>query len=71
VSYFVVGIVGVLAYHVPRRWRSIYLVVALVVFGAFLAVKHDYTNLGHFTALLIGLACYPLTRSRRREPVAA
>jgi rhomboid family protein len=71
VSYFVVGIVGVLTYHVPRRWRWLYLVIALVVFGAFLAAKHDFTNLGHFTALLIGLACYPLTRSRRREPVAA
>jgi len=71
VSYFVVGIVGVLTYRVPRRWRWLYLVIALVVFGAFLAVKHDFTNLGHFTALLIGLACYPLTRSRRREPVSA
>jgi hypothetical protein len=36
-----------------------------------LAVKRDFTQLGHFSALLIGLACYPLARSRRREPVAA
>jgi len=36
-----------------------------------LAVKRDFTNVGHFTALLLGLACYPLTRSRRREAVAA
>ena len=69
VSYFVVGIVGVLTYHIPRRWRWLYLVAALVVFGASLAVKHDFTQLGHFSALLIGLACYPLTRSRQREPV--
>ena len=71
VSYFVVGIVGVLTYHVPPRWRWRYVIGALVVFAAFLAVKRDFTNLGHFCALLIGLACYPLTRSREREPAAA
>jgi hypothetical protein len=71
VSYFVVGIVGVLTYHIPPRWRRLYLASALVVLGAYLAVRHDFTNLGHFVALLIGLACYPLTRSRRRELVAA
>jgi hypothetical protein len=71
VSYFVVGIVGVLTYHIPRRWRWPYLVAALVVFGAVLVVKRDFTNLGHFSALVLGLACYPLTRSRQREPAAA
>ena len=71
VSYFVVGIVGVLTYHIPPRWRWLYLIAALVVFGVSLAFKHDFTQLGHFTALLIGLACYSLTRSRRREPAAA
>jgi hypothetical protein len=41
------------------------------VFGAVLAIRRNFTNVGHFTALLIGLGCYPLTRSRRREAVAA
>ena len=71
VSYFVVGIVGVLTYQIPQRWRWPYAIAALVVFAAFLVVKRDFTNLGHFCALLIGLACYPLTRSRQREPAAA
>jgi len=71
VSYFVVGIVGVLTYHIPRRWRWFYLVGALVVFGVSLAVKRDFTQLGHFSALLIGLGCYPLTRSRRRQAAPA
>jgi hypothetical protein len=71
VSYFVVGIVGVLTYRIPARWRWIYLVGALVVFGVSLAVKRDFTQLGHFSALLIGLACYPLTRSRQLEPATA
>jgi hypothetical protein len=71
VSYFVVGIVGVLTYHIPPRWRWLYLLAALVVFGVSLAVKRDFTQLGHFSALLIGLACYPLTTSRRRVPATA
>jgi len=75
VSYFVVGIVGVLTYHIPPRWRWLYVIAALVVFAAVLAVKRDFTNVGHFSALLIGLGCYPLTRTRtrssRREPAAA
>ena len=71
VSYFVVGIVGVLTYHVPRRWRWVYLVGAVAVFGVSLAVKRDFTQLGHFSALLIGLACYPLARALQRGPSAA
>ena len=71
VSYFVVGIVGVLTYHIPPRWRWLYVITALVVFAAVLGVKRDFTNVGHFSALLIGLGCYPLTRSRSREPAAA
>jgi hypothetical protein len=71
VSYFVVGIVGVLTYHIPPRWRWLYLVGTVVIFGVSLAVKRDFTQLGHFSALLLGLTCYPLARSRRREPVAA
>jgi hypothetical protein len=71
VSYFVVGIVGVLTYRIPPRWRWAYLVTAVVLFGAVFAVKRDFTNLGHLSALLMGLGCYPLTRSRRPEPAAA
>jgi hypothetical protein len=61
----------VLTYHIPRRWRWLYLAAALVVFGVSLAVKRDFTQLGHLSALLIGLGCYPLTRSRQREPATA
>ena len=71
VSYFVVGIVGVLTYHIPPRWRWLYVVAALVVFAVSLAVKRDFTQLGHFSALLLGLGCYPVTRSRGRERTAA
>jgi hypothetical protein len=69
--WLVVGIVGVLTYHIPPRWRWAYVVAAVVVFGVSLAVKRDFTQLGHFSALLIGLGCYPLTRSRRRQAAPA
>jgi hypothetical protein len=70
VSYFVVGIVGVLVYRIASPWRWVYLVAAILVFATSLAVKRDFTQLGHFSALLLGLACFPLTR-RKRAAVAA
>ncbi|MCW2516259.1 MAG: hypothetical protein JWR11_5301 [Mycobacterium sp.] len=70
VSYFVVGIVGVLFYRVPKRWRWGYLAVAVGVIGGALLLRLDFTNLGHLCALFLGLACYPLTR-RRQTPSAA
>ena len=70
VSYFVVGIVGVLVYRIAPPWRWFYLAAAILVFGVVLAVRTDFTQLGHLCALLLGLGCYPLTR-RRRAAVAA
>ncbi len=70
VSYFVVGIVGVLFYRVPKRWRWGYLAAAVLLVGGALVLRTNFTSLGHLCALLLGLACYPLTR-RRRTPEAA
>jgi hypothetical protein len=66
VSYFLVGIVGVLTYHVVRPWRWVYLGLAALAITVPLVVKPDFTPLGHFCALLVGLACYPLSRGRDR-----
>ena len=71
VSYFVVGIVAVLTYHIPRPWRWVYLAGIVAVFGIAMAVRTNFTGLGHLAALGLGLACYPLTRSRRPVAVAA
>jgi hypothetical protein len=71
VSYFVVGIVAVLTYHIPRPWRWVYLAATVLVFGIAMAVRTNFTGLGHLCALGLGLACYPLTRSRRPAGVAA
>jgi hypothetical protein len=64
VSYFVVGIVGVLTYHIARPWRWLYLGVAVLWFGVSFAIHRDFTSLGHLCALGLGLACYPVTRRR-------
>lgn len=64
VSYFVTGIVGVLTYHVVRPWRRVYLAMFVTLFGLALALRANFTGLGHLCALGLGLACYPLARRR-------
>jgi len=64
VSYFIVGIIGVLTYFIARPWRWLYLGFALVWFAVPVAVSAAFTPVGHLAALLVGLAWYPLTRGR-------
>jgi hypothetical protein len=68
VSYFLVGVMGVLTYHIARPWRWGYLGVLFVIFGFPLIVMDrvelNFTAIGHFTSILIGLCFYPLTRSK-------
>lgn len=62
VSYFMFAIMGVLAYRFTGRWRAVYVAVIVTCCLTPLIVDVGVTNLGHFSAVLIGLACYPLTR---------
>jgi hypothetical protein len=76
VSYALAGVVGVLVYRIAAPWRYPYLVVVLAVYGVPLATGRTFTDLGHFTSVLIGLACYPLVRGcgkawNPKETVAA
>ncbi|EST27889.1 membrane protein [Streptomyces roseochromogenus subsp. oscitans DS 12.976] len=64
VSYALAGVIGVLTYRIAPPWRYAYLLVVLIFFGRPLAQGPTFTELGHFLSVLIGLACYPLTRSR-------
>jgi hypothetical protein len=66
VSYGIAGVVGVLAYLVPRPWRWGYMLVATGITGWWLAAGRTFTDLGHFTALMLGFACYGLTPTARR-----
>nr|WP_199203396.1 rhomboid-like protein [Mycobacterium sp. shizuoka-1] len=69
VSYFVVGIIGLLTYHIARPWRWVYLVVAVGYFAGAVLITPRFTPVGHLVALIVGLACYPLARGRRGAPL--
>jgi hypothetical protein len=73
VSYFVVGVMAVLTYHIARPWCWGYLGVLFVIFGFPLLTMHrhglNFTAIGHFAAILIGLCFYPMARERRRPPL--
>ncbi|MFB6656404.1 rhomboid-like protein [Streptomyces microflavus] len=67
VSYALAGVIAVLTYRVPRLWRYAYVFAVLVFYGIpLVADGRTFTDVGHFTAVLTGLACYPLARSRRK-----
>jgi hypothetical protein len=68
VSYVVVGIMGLLTYHIVRPWRWVYLTAALVWFVAAIVINPTFTPVGHLTALFVGLACYPLARGHPGPP---
>jgi hypothetical protein len=67
VSYGLAGVVGVLTYAVPRPWRWGYLAGVLFFFGRPLFGDATFTDLGHFTAALIGLSCYAITPPGRAQ----
>ncbi|MCV7311993.1 hypothetical protein H7J89_15415 [Mycobacterium paraffinicum] len=66
VSYFLVGVMAVLAYHIARPWRWGYLGVLFIIFGfpliAMDRIELNFTAIGHFTSILVGLCFYPMTR---------
>ncbi|MGF2946948.1 rhomboid-like protein [Mycobacterium sp. Lab-001] len=68
VSYFLVGVMGVLTYRIARPWRWGYLGVLFVIFGFPLITMDrtelDFTAIGHFASILIGLSFYPMARAR-------
>jgi hypothetical protein len=64
VSYALAGVVAVLTYHLTNPWRYLYLAGVLVFYGTPLITGRTFTDLGHFTAALIGLCCHPLTTHR-------
>lgn len=73
VSYGLAAVEAVLTYAVTTPWRYAYGACVLLFYGLALAGGRTFTDVGHFTAVLLGLACYPLTRGRpgRIDPAAA
>jgi hypothetical protein len=73
VSYFLVGVMAVLTYHIASPWRWGYLAILILIFG-FKLIGIDLNNLnftaiGHFSSILIGLCFYPMARERKRPPL--
>lgn len=64
VSYFMVGVIAVLAYRVARPWRWVYLAVLIAVYLTQLVAAFNFTAIGHFSAIFIGLLFYPMARPR-------
>jgi hypothetical protein len=64
VSYFMVGVIAVLAYRVAPPWRWGYLAVLIVVYLVQLIAHFNFTAIGHFSAIFIGLMFYPMARRR-------
>jgi hypothetical protein len=58
-SYGFAAIAGILAYRVPARWRSRYVVGGFVLLGIGVAAGATYSDVGHLMAWTIGLACRP------------
>jgi hypothetical protein len=64
VSYFLVGVVAVLAYRFVPPWRWGYLAVLILGFAVAWYVQPSFTAIGHFSAIFIGLCFYPMARRR-------
>lgn len=64
VSYALSGVVAVLAYLIVKPWRYVYVAAILLFYGAAMLSARDFTSIGHFTAAMLGFACYPLVRGR-------
>lgn len=70
VSYFMVGLIAVLAYHIALPWRWGYLAILIAVFTVPLIIHVNFTAIGHFSAIFIGLCFYPMARHRREGRTA-
>nr|WP_254553279.1 rhomboid-like protein [Kitasatospora sp. MMS16-BH015] len=64
VSYALAGVEAVLVYLIVTPWRYLYLAGVLLFYGSAVVTGRTFTDVGHLTAVLLGLACYPLVRGR-------
>ena len=64
VSYALSGVVAILAYLMVKPWRYVYVAAVVFFYGLAVLEARDFTSVGHFTAAVLGFACYPLARGR-------
>jgi hypothetical protein len=51
-----------LSYHIALPWRWGYLAVLIGIFMVPLIIHVNFTAIGHFSAIFIGLCFYPMAR---------
>jgi Rhomboid-like protein len=68
VSYFVLGVAGTLSGYVERRWRARCQVAAVAALTGNAALRPTFTEVGHLTAFVVGLAAVPLAPGREGMP---
>lgn len=68
VSYFVLGVAGALSGYTRRQWRPGAQAVATLALTGNAAARPTFTEVGHLTAFLVGLAAVPLTPDRDSQP---
>jgi hypothetical protein len=68
VSYFLFGVAGVLSAYLPRQYRWPCRGAAVAVLTTNVVVRPTFTEVGHLSAYLTGLALGPLAPDRNRRP---
>lgn len=68
VSYFVLGVAGALTGYVRPRWRAGSQVVGVAALAGNAALRPTFTEVGHLTAFVVGLAATPLVPDRADMP---
>lgn len=69
VSYFLVGVMAVLTYHIAPPWRWVYLAALVGYYGVGLVLAQDFTAIGHCSAVVVGLCFYRTARRSAGPPV--
>jgi hypothetical protein len=68
VSYFLLGVAGTLSAYLPRRHRMGWRAAGVAVLTANAVVRPTFTEIGHLSAFVTGLALSPLATDRERRP---
>lgn len=71
VSYFVFGVTGALSGYVPRPWRSRTQAATMASLLGNVVLRPTFSEVGHLTAFVVGLAAIPLAPDREQLPYPA
>ncbi|MFZ0832046.1 MAG: rhomboid-like protein [Mycobacterium sp.] len=64
VSYFVLGVAGAASGHIQRRWRFRCQAAGVLALAVNAALRPTFTEVGHLTAVVVGLAAIPAASKR-------